>query len=283
MVQRLCGICPVSHHLAASKAIDMIVGATAADADRREDAPAAALRPDPAVARAALLPPRLARPAVRLRRRGRQAQHRRPSPPSNPEVAKQGVLLRKYGQEVIRVTVGQARARHLRGAGRRQQAPHAPRSATTCSATSTAPSQWSQRGGRHSSSGSTPSARTSTTASATSTRRTSAWSAATARSTSTTAACARGTRTARCIFDHVDYASYCDYIFEEPKPWSYMKFPFLRALGPEDGWYRVGPLARINNCDFIPTPLAEAERVAFRDFDTAARRHAQPRATTGRA
>ena len=27
MVQRLCGICPVSHHLAASKAMDMIVGA----------------------------------------------------------------------------------------------------------------------------------------------------------------------------------------------------------------------------------------------------------------
>ena len=28
MVQRLCGICPVSHHIAASKAMDMIVGAT---------------------------------------------------------------------------------------------------------------------------------------------------------------------------------------------------------------------------------------------------------------
>ena len=27
MVQRLCGICPVSHHLAASKALDRVVGA----------------------------------------------------------------------------------------------------------------------------------------------------------------------------------------------------------------------------------------------------------------
>src|SRR5574340_449412 len=27
LVQRLCGICPVSHHLAATKAMDMIVGA----------------------------------------------------------------------------------------------------------------------------------------------------------------------------------------------------------------------------------------------------------------
>ena len=26
MVQRLCGICPVSHHLAASKALDLVVG-----------------------------------------------------------------------------------------------------------------------------------------------------------------------------------------------------------------------------------------------------------------
>ena len=28
MVQRLCGICPVSHHLAAAKALDIVVGAT---------------------------------------------------------------------------------------------------------------------------------------------------------------------------------------------------------------------------------------------------------------
>ena len=27
MVQRLCGICPVSHHLAAAKALDQVVGA----------------------------------------------------------------------------------------------------------------------------------------------------------------------------------------------------------------------------------------------------------------
>ena len=56
-------------------------------------------------------------------------------------------------------------------------------------------------------------------------------------------------------------------IFEETRTWSYMKFPYLRALGPEAGWYRVGPLARVNNCDAIPTPLAEAERLAFKAFD----------------
>jgi Coenzyme F420-reducing hydrogenase, alpha subunit len=39
----------------------------------------------------------------------------------------------------------------------------------------------------------------------------------------------------------------------------------LRRLGPQAGWYRVGPLARVQNCDFIPTPLAEAERREFID------------------
>jgi NAD-reducing hydrogenase large subunit len=42
-----------------------------------------------------------------------------------------------------------------------------------------------------------------------------------------------------------------------------MKFPHLRSLGRELGWYRVGPLARVQNCDFIPSPLAEMERQAF--------------------
>ncbi|MEI2421667.1 hypothetical protein V6O07_15435, partial [Arthrospira platensis SPKY2] len=33
------------------------------------------------------------------------------------------------------------------------------------------------------------------------------------------------------LFDHVDYSSYWEQILEEVKPWSYMKFPFLRELG----------------------------------------------------
>jgi NAD-reducing hydrogenase large subunit len=42
-----------------------------------------------------------------------------------------------------------------------------------------------------------------------------------------------------------------------------MKFPFIKSIGPEDGWYRVGPLARLNTCDFIDTPEAETARKAF--------------------
>jgi len=40
-----------------------------------------------------------------------------------------------------------------------------------------------------------------------------------------------------------------------------MKFPYLCELGPERGWYRVGPLARVQNCDRMPTPLAEQARL----------------------
>jgi len=67
----------------------------------------------------------------------------------------------------------------------------------------------------------------------------------------------------RPIFDQVDYQRYLEYIAEEVRPWSYMKFPFIRSLGPENGWYRVGPLARVNLCRFIPTPQAEAARKEF--------------------
>jgi NAD-reducing hydrogenase large subunit len=68
------------------------------------------------------------------------------------------------------------------------------------------------------------------------------------------------------IIDQVDYADYLKYIGEEVKSWSYMKFPFLRKLGKRKGWYRVGPLARLNCCDFIPSDLAQKEFEQFRAY-----------------
>jgi NAD-reducing hydrogenase large subunit len=53
-----------------------------------------------------------------------------------------------------------------------------------------------------------------------------------------------------------------------------MKFPFFAALGKEKGWYRVGPLSRVQNCEFIPTPLAEAERREFVDYSGGTPTHA---------
>jgi NAD-reducing hydrogenase large subunit len=66
------------------------------------------------------------------------------------------------------------------------------------------------------------------------------------------------------IVDGVTPEQYDDVIGEYVRPWSYMKFPYLRALGKDDGWFRVGPLAQVNCCDVIDTPLAEAARVEFK-------------------
>ncbi len=66
------------------------------------------------------------------------------------------------------------------------------------------------------------------------------------------------------ILDHFDYCRYNDIIHEEVRSWTYMKFPYLLSLGMENGWYRVGPLARVNNCDYINTPLAEVARLDFK-------------------
>ncbi|MEA1896253.1 MAG: Ni/Fe hydrogenase subunit alpha [Bacteroidota bacterium] len=68
------------------------------------------------------------------------------------------------------------------------------------------------------------------------------------------------------ILHDVDYQNYYEYIGEEVKNWTYMKFPFLKEIGKKDGWYRVGPLARMNTVDFIPTPLAQKELEGFKAY-----------------
>ena len=65
------------------------------------------------------------------------------------------------------------------------------------------------------------------------------------------------------LFDGISDQNYHDLIREEVKSWSYMKFPYLLSHGREEGWYKVGPLSRVQNCDFIPSPLAEIERKSF--------------------
>ncbi len=66
--------------------------------------------------------------------------------------------------------------------------------------------------------------------------------------------------------DDVSTDLYQDYFSEAVAQWSYMKFPYLKQVGRENGWNRVGPLARINVCDSIPTPLAEKARKDFIAF-----------------
>jgi NAD-reducing hydrogenase large subunit len=60
--------------------------------------------------------------------------------------------------------------------------------------------------------------------------------------------------------------NYLRYFGEGVEKWSYMKFPFLRHLGRKKGWNRVGPLARLNVCDRISTPLANEELREFKAY-----------------
>lgn len=66
------------------------------------------------------------------------------------------------------------------------------------------------------------------------------------------------------IFDQVDYQEYPVYLQEEVKSWSYMKFPFIKSRGRVDGWYRVGPLSRMNTCGYIDTPEAQNAHTQYR-------------------
>lgn len=60
---------------------------------------------------------------------------------------------------------------------------------------------------------------------------------------------------------------YTDVVAEHVKPYSWLKFPYIKELGYPDGIYRVAPLSRINVCDKMPdmAPLAQDRLKEFRD------------------
>jgi NAD-reducing hydrogenase large subunit len=62
---------------------------------------------------------------------------------------------------------------------------------------------------------------------------------------------------------------YLDYISERVENWSYLKFPYYKQMGWPQGVYRVGPLARLNIAAQIDTPLANAELQAFKALNPA--------------
>ena len=67
------------------------------------------------------------------------------------------------------------------------------------------------------------------------------------------------------VIDEFEPFEYASKIGEHVEPWSYLKFPFYRAFGYPQGAYRVGPLARLNACDYISTPKANEELKVFRE------------------
>jgi F420-non-reducing hydrogenase large subunit len=67
-------------------------------------------------------------------------------------------------------------------------------------------------------------------------------------------------------FDRFQAGDYLDHIAERVETWTYSKFTYLKKVGwkgvtagPESGVYRVGPLGRLNASDGMATPLADAE------------------------
>jgi NAD-reducing hydrogenase large subunit len=260
MVQRLCGICPVSHHLAASKALDRAIGAhpvsTSADKIRR------LMHYGQVMQSHALHFFHLSSPdllfgfdsEVNLRNIvGVAAAH--------PDIARQGVLLRKFGQELIRITSGKrvhgtgsvpgGMNRHVARADRDLLRAQLPQMLDWAQASVELVKQLhAQNPALYDSFGSFRSNMLSLVR------------ADGAMDLYDGVLRARDASGA-LLFDGASDQDYLGLIEEEVRPWTYMKFPHLRSLGREAGWYRVGPLARVQNCDRIPSPRAEAERQAF--------------------
>jgi NAD-reducing hydrogenase large subunit len=267
LVQRLCGICPVSHHVAAAKAMDVIVGVgpgklTATAEKMRRLMHYGQMLQSHALHFFHLSAPDFilgmdADPAIR-NVIGLAVLHK--------DLAVQGVLLRKFGQEIILATAGkkihgtgavpgginknlspEERDRFLKGAG-----PFNVDQMIEWGQAAIELFKDYQRKNKALVDGfaAFPSNHLSLV------RKDGAldFYHGVLRAVD-----AEG----RKILDDVDYQDYLDYIGEEVRPWSYMKFPYIKSLGKSAGWYRVGPLARLNTCDYIPSPLAQE---AFEDY-----------------
>jgi NAD-reducing hydrogenase large subunit len=66
------------------------------------------------------------------------------------------------------------------------------------------------------------------------------------------------------LLEEFDGRNYLDHIEERVEDWSYLKFPYLKKLGWPEGVYRVAPLGRLNVADRMATPLANTEFKQFK-------------------
>jgi NAD-reducing hydrogenase large subunit len=66
------------------------------------------------------------------------------------------------------------------------------------------------------------------------------------------------------MMEEYDPRKYLDHIAEHTEDWTYLKFPYHKKTGWPNGVYRVAPLARLNVADRISTPLANAELAEFK-------------------
>lgn len=69
------------------------------------------------------------------------------------------------------------------------------------------------------------------------------------------------------VADGIEARQYADFIGEAVEPWSYLKSPYYKPIGYPEGIYRVGPAARLNVCSGCGTPLADQEWAEFRSLE----------------
>ena len=253
VVQRLCGICPVSHHLAAAKAMDMIVGV--------DELPPTAEKMRRLMHYGQVMQSHvlhffhLAAPDLLF---GFDAPAAKRNVfeilKENPELGRRAVMMRKYGQEIIEATAG--KKVHGTGAipgGINHNLPIAKRDAFLKDLDTM--TQWVKDAVALAkgytldhlelvnSFASFPSNYMSIV-----------------REDGALDLYNGNFRLkdpdGNILVDQVPNKDYYNYVIEDVRSWSYMKFPYYKEMTPETGWYRVGPLARLNNVDFIDTPLA---------------------------
>ncbi|MCW8884159.1 MAG: Ni/Fe hydrogenase subunit alpha [Motiliproteus sp.] len=257
VVQRLCGICPVSHHLAAGKAIDMLVGA--------EQLPPTAEKTRRLLHFAQVLQSHalhffhLSSPDLLFGFSSKASERNIVGLlEKHPETALKGVKLRKFGQQLIETITGKRVHGSLVVPGGINKALK-PAEINVYAKQMDEIIQWStealelaqglyQADRKHADFG--------------------------AIGSPTLSLCGNNGNfelyhgdlrvkdiDGTILLDHISNRDYLAHIEEEVKSWSYMKFPFLKRLGKDRGWYRVGPLARVLNCQQMDTPLAERARL----------------------
>ncbi|MEZ4644236.1 MAG: Ni/Fe hydrogenase subunit alpha [Chloroflexota bacterium] len=72
------------------------------------------------------------------------------------------------------------------------------------------------------------------------------------------------------VADQLDPHNYRDFIAEAVEPDSYLKSPYYKPWGYPEGIFRVGPLARMNIIDRCGTPIADEEWAEFRMLERGA-------------
>lgn len=269
MVQRLCGICPVSHHLAAAKAIDQIVGIDPDDLSVPAQKIRKLLHFGQVFQSHALHFFYLASPDLLF---GADSDPLKRNvvgvAMAFPDLAKKGILMRKFGQEIIKLTAG----KRIHGISTTPGGVHK---------NITAKERIYFTDGKD-----IPSVNTMIKWSIEIIDFIKKYHSDNKDFLDTFATYPSGHLglvkkengflelydgvlratdfEGNTTLDDVPSDDYNEHFYESVEKWTYLKFPYLKHLGKEKGWNRVGPLARLNVCEGIETPYAHKEWVAFR-------------------